>query len=147
MAEFSFGRNGAVLCKLRLKFCSLRKAALVTGDHSLMGVVLNSLLAWPDCAFREEVVRHPHDKKDLLAHVPAVFAEDELSPKEEALIALCRQESIAGYTTYTGKRDTTSRLKLFLNKAGFKTAVLRANGLQRLHLTASGQALMAHWPS
>ncbi|HVY53387.1 MAG TPA: helicase, partial [Gammaproteobacteria bacterium] len=46
----------------------LRKA-LSRGDHTLLGVVLNCLLAWPDCCFREEVVTHPRAKYTL-ARVP-----------------------------------------------------------------------------
>jgi SNF2 family DNA or RNA helicase len=105
--------------------------ALRKGDHSLLGVVLNALLAWPDCAFREETVRHPHQRR-VLAHVPAVFDEVEAAPKEAALIELCRTAKKAGrrvlaYTVYTGTRDTTPRLKSLLESQGFKVAVLRAS--------------------
>jgi SNF2 family DNA or RNA helicase len=93
--------------------------------------VLNVLLAWPDCCFREEVVKHPRSRQ-LLAFVPTIFDETETSPKEEKLIDLCRRERKRGrkvlvYTTYTGTRDTTSRLKQMLETSGFKTAVLRSS--------------------
>jgi len=44
---------------------------------------------------------------------------------------LCREEKARGrrvlvYTIYTGTRDTTGRLKILLELAGFKAAVLRA---------------------
>jgi hypothetical protein len=45
--------------------------SLRAGDHSLLGVVLNVLLAWPDCAFRDENVYHPH-KRIMLASATAV---------------------------------------------------------------------------
>lgn len=107
------------------------RQALRRGDKSLLGVVLNVLLAWPDCCFREEVVKHPRSRA-LLAFVPTVFGEGEASPKEERLLAICRKEKARGrrvlvYTTYTGTRDTTSRLKAILEAAGFKAAVLRAS--------------------
>lgn len=106
------------------------KEALRRGDKSLLGVVLNVLLAWPDCCFREEVVKHPRTRQ-LLAFVPTVFGEDEASPKEERLLEICRAEKARGrrvlvYTTYTGTRDTASRLKALLSQAGFKAAVLPA---------------------
>lgn len=105
--------------------------ALRAGDKSLLGVVLNVLLAWPDCAFRAETVRHPHSKR-LLADAPAVFGETEVSPKEAKLLEICKAERARGrrvlvYTTYTGTRDTTARLKAMLDRNGFKTAVLRAS--------------------
>lgn len=61
--------------------------ALAKGDHCLLGVVLNCLLAWPDCCFRSETVAHPRTKT-VLANIPVVLG-DEASPKEEQLLALC----------------------------------------------------------
>ena len=106
------------------------KKALRCGDNSLLGVVLNCLLAWPDCCFREEIVKHPRSRQ-LLAFVPSVIG-DEPSPKEEELIRLCKAEKARGrrvlvYTTYTGTRDTTARLKSLLAANGFKAAILRAS--------------------
>ena len=105
--------------------------ALRKGDTSLMGVVMNALLRWPDSCFREEVVRHPHSRQQL-AYADVIFAEDEHSPKEKELIQLCLQEKsknrrVLVYTTYTGKHDTTSRLKRLLTDAGLKTSVLRSS--------------------
>ncbi len=101
------------------------------GDTSLMGVVMNALLRWPDSCFREEFVRHPHTR-NVLAHADIIFTEDELSPKEEELIDICRREKannrrVLVYTTYTGKHDTTSRLKHLLSEAGLKASVLRSS--------------------
>jgi len=106
------------------------KKALRSGDNSLLGVVLNCLLAWPDTCFREEVVKHPRSRQ-LLTFVPTIIG-DEPSPKEAELIQLCKAEKSRGrrvlvYTTYTGKRDTTARLKNLLEAEGFKAAVLRAS--------------------
>jgi SNF2-related domain len=105
------------------------RASLRAGDKSLMGVVLNSLLAYPDCAFREERVLHPHHRDRQLGYAPAVFDEHTLSPKEKKLIEICKAEKAQGrkvlvYTVYSGTRDTQSRLKAQLAQAGFKVAVL-----------------------
>lgn len=105
--------------------------ALAKGDKTLLGVVLNVLLAWPDTCFRAEEVKHPRTKH-LLAFVPPMLGDDEISPKEAELIRLCKENKATGrkvlaYTVYTGKRDTTSRLKTLLQAAGLKTAVLRAS--------------------
>jgi hypothetical protein len=105
------------------------REALAKGDTSLLGVVLNVLLAWPDTCFRQEAVKHPRTR-DLLAYVPSILG-GEPSPKEAEMIRICRENKARGrrvlvYTTYTGKRDTTSRLKALLEADGFRAAVLRA---------------------
>jgi len=107
------------------------KEALRKGDNSLLGVVLNTLLAWPDTCFREEVVKHPRTRS-LLAFAGSVYDEGEPGPKEQALIDLCRREKARGrrvlaYTVYTGMRDTSGRLKSLLEQAGLKVGVLKAS--------------------
>lgn len=105
--------------------------ALRNGDHSLLGVVLNTLLAWPDCAFRDEVARHPRTKR-LLYHALPAFDEHMLSPKEQDLREYCMQQKMAGrrvliYAIYTGTRDITARLKRMLEVVGLKISVLKAS--------------------
>ncbi|MCW5706934.1 helicase-related protein [Shinella sp.] len=107
------------------------KQALARRDTTLLGVVLNTLLAWPDTCFRPETVRHPRSRA-LLAYVPSQFSELQVMPKEQELIGICKAEKAEGrkvlaYTVYTGTRDTTSRLKLLLEQEGLKVAVLRAS--------------------
>jgi hypothetical protein len=67
------------------------KQALAKRDTTLLGVVLNVLLAWPDCCFRSETVVHPRTRQTL-AFVPAQFNELEVMPKERELIEICKQE-------------------------------------------------------
>lgn len=107
------------------------KEALRKRDTTLLGVVLNVLLAWPDCCFRSETVKHPRTR-NLLAFTPSQFTELEIMPKEQELIDICKAEKAQGrkvlaYSIYTGTRDTTSRLKVLLEQEGFKVAVLRAS--------------------
>ncbi|HFX3051912.1 TPA: helicase-related protein, partial [Pseudomonas aeruginosa] len=107
------------------------RQALARRDTTLLGVVLNVLLAWPDCCFRPEIVKHPRTR-DTLAFVPAIFGDEQLMPKELALVDLCLEEKAKGrkvlaYTVYSGTRDTTSRLKKVLEQSGLKVAVLRAS--------------------
>lgn len=107
------------------------KQALAKRDTTLLGVVLNVLLAWPDTCFRSETVKHPRTHA-LLAFTPVQFGELETMPKERELIDICQQEKASGrkalvYSVYTGTRDTTSRLKALLEQEGFKVAVLRAS--------------------
>lgn len=107
------------------------KQALARRDTTLLGVVLNVLLAWPDTCFRSETVKHPRTR-NLLAFTPSLFTDLEVMPKERELIDICREEKSAGrkvlvYSVYTGTRDTTSRLKVLLEQEGFKVAVLRTS--------------------
>lgn len=107
------------------------KQALAKRDTTLLGVVLNVLLAWPDTCFRSETVKHPRTHA-MLAFTPAQFGDLNTMPKERELIDICRQEKAAGrktlvYSVYSGTRDTTSRLKTLLEQEGFKVAVLRAS--------------------
>ena len=107
------------------------RQALRKGDKTLLGVVLNVLLAWPDCCFRSELVYHPRNKR-LLASAPALFDDVTPTPKELMLLELCRTAKRAGrrvlvYSVYSGTRDTTTRLKGMFDREGFKAAVLRAS--------------------
>lgn len=107
------------------------KKALRCGDYTLMGVVLNALLAWPECCFRPENITHPRDRRSTLHFNAALFAEDQPTPKERALIDLCLEERSQGrrvlvYTVYTGTRDTSQRLKALLTQEGLQVAVLKS---------------------
>ena len=117
--------------QLASKLTSELRQALARRDTTLLGVVLNVLLAWPDVCFRAETVKHPRTKS-LLAFVQSIFRDHELSPKESELLKICREEKAAGrkvlvYSIYSGTRDTMSRLKSLLEEQGFKVAVLRAS--------------------
>ena len=106
------------------------KKALAQGDTTLLGVVINVLLRWPDTCFRPESVTHPRTRQ-LLHFNGAVFGDDELSPKEAEMIRLCKEAKAQGrrslvYTIYTGKQDVASRYKRLLIKEGLKADVLRS---------------------
>ena len=106
------------------------KEALRRGDTTLLGVVLNVLLAWPSTCFREEVVKHPRTRA-LLYYTGAVFEETQVMPAEAELLRICKENKARGrrvlaYSVYTGRRDTTARLKAILERNGLKVAVLRA---------------------
>jgi SNF2-related domain/Helicase conserved C-terminal domain len=107
------------------------RQALVKGDKTLMGVVLNTLLAWPDCAFRTETVLHPRTKA-LLAYQPAIFNEATRTPKELEAVRIVKEAKARGrrslvYSVYSGTRDTQTRLKAILEQDGLKVSVLRAS--------------------
>jgi len=108
------------------------------GNKSLMSILLNTLLLYPD---------HPYGFEDIWARAfdpetkeyvrflvtrPQNLKEDGLYAKERALIADVREELRQGrrcqvYATYTGEKDVTLRLESVLRQAGFRVAVLRSS--------------------
>ncbi len=117
--------------RMQRQLMSDLREALARGDTSLLGVVMNVLLAWPDTCFRDETVVHPRTR-DLLYYTGSIFSENEIMPKEEELIRICKETKSQGkrvlvYTVYTGKRDTATRLKSLLQSQGLKPAVLRSS--------------------
>lgn len=107
------------------------RRALSTGDNTLTGLVTTTLLAWPDCCHTAETV-YWRSRQETLFFADAVFAEDELSPKEADMLAVVQENLAQGrkcliYSTYTDSRDTVTRLQKLLQTAGIKAAVMRAS--------------------
>ena len=124
-------QQSSIYKALETALVSAMREALVKGDNSLIGVTLNTLLAWPDCSFKPEIVKHPRTG-ETIAKAPTLFDDNTASPKEQKLIDICLAEKREGrrvlvYSTYTRTRDTTSRLKRFLNTLELKTAIMRSS--------------------
>jgi len=106
------------------------KKALKNKDTSLLGALVNSLLAYPDGARRGEVVVHPHTKA-LIAEGPPI--DEHILPKEEELlINILESEAAAGrrclvYLEHTGTRDLIPDLMLRITEKGLKPFALRSN--------------------
>src|SRR3546814_5592172 len=66
--------QGDTYTSLAASLTSALKEALRKRDTTLLGVVLNVLLAWSDCCFRAETVRHPRTRQ-VLAFTPVQFNE------------------------------------------------------------------------
>lgn len=123
--------QGSAYQAMQARLVGELKQALACKDTSLLGVVMNVLLAWPDCCFRTETVLHPRSRAVLLAQ-PAVFDDSQIAPKEAELLRICKEEKAQGrkvlaYSIYSGTRDTTARLKALLQEQGLKAAVLRVS--------------------
>ena len=108
------------------------------GNKSLMSILLNTLLLYPD---------HPYDFKEVWARAldpqtkeyvkflvtePENLTRDALYAKERALIADVKEELRQGrrcqvYATYTGEKDVTLRLETVLRQDGIRVAVLRSS--------------------
>ena len=114
-------------------FDTLRQAlaeALAKGSKRLLATYLQTLLAYPDGCTRGETVFDPQTGKVLIQMPP--LSEDNLYPKEQALVDLVAAERLAGrkvlvYATHTGTRDITERMEQFLTQHGFRVAVLKAD--------------------
>ena len=108
------------------------------GNKSLMSILLNTLLLYPD---------HPYDFDQIWARAfdpqtkeyvkflvtePENLTREALYAKERALIADVKEELRQGrrcqvYATYTGEKDVTLRLEAVLRQEGIRVAVLRSS--------------------
>jgi hypothetical protein len=108
------------------------------GNKSLMSILLNTLLLYPDHPYGfDDIWARAFDPQTkeyvrFLVTTPKNLKEDGLYAKERALIADVREELRQGrrcqvYATYTGEKDVTLRLETVLRQAGFRVAVLRSS--------------------
>jgi hypothetical protein len=108
------------------------------GNKSLMSILLNTLLLYPD---------HPYDFDEIWARAldpqtkeyvkflvtePENLTQETLYAKERTLVADVKEELRQGrrcqdYATYTGKKDVTLRLETVLRQEGIRVAVLRSS--------------------
>ena len=108
------------------------------GNKSLMSILLNTLLLYPD---------HPYDFDEIWARAfdpqskeyvkflvtsPESLSREALYAKERALVADVKEELRYGrrcqvYATYTGEKDVTRRLESVLQREGIRVAVLRSS--------------------
>ena len=107
------------------------------GNKSLMSVMLNTLLLYPDHPYGIGAIWGKQYDPQQGAMVPFFVTEPEDLPemdtyaKEQRLIGDIREELRQGrrcqvYATFTGKHDVTARLERVLQQAGFRVAVLRS---------------------
>src|SRR5664279_324402 len=108
------------------------------GNKSLMSILLNTLLLYPDHPYGfEDIWARAFDPETkeyvrFLVTTPKNLKEDGLYAKERALVADIREELRQGrrcqvYATYTGEKDVTLRLEAVLRQTGFRVAVLRSS--------------------
>jgi hypothetical protein len=108
------------------------------GNKSLMSILLNTLLLYPDHPYGfEDIWARAFDPQTkeyvrFLVTTPQNLKENSLYAKERALVADIREELRQGrrcqvYATYTGEKDVTLRLESVLRQAGFRVAVLRSS--------------------
>jgi SNF2 family DNA or RNA helicase len=111
------------------------RKALACGDRSLLGSMLQSLLAYPDGARRGEAISHPHRRRsdgspEIVATAPKL--DIPLLPKEERLLEILEEQSARGrkvllYLEHTGTRDLIPDLVERIEKSGLSALVLRQN--------------------
>lgn len=108
--------------------------ALRAGSRSLLGAMLQSLLAYPDGARRGEIVRHPHkvypDTGEPLVIAAGPALDIPILPKEEKLLEVLKEQKALGRKVmvcleHTGTRDLIPDLMERMEEAGLKFLVLR----------------------
>lgn len=108
------------------------KKALAKKDRSLLGALVNSLLAYPDGARRGEVVLHPRTR-ELVAEGPPI--DERILPKEEQLLNILLSETSEGrrclvYLEHTGTRDLIPDLMTRMTERGLKPFALRSTTVE-----------------
>ncbi len=118
------------------KLMSEVRCALAAGDRSLLGAMINSLLAYPDGARRGEIVSHPRKidpstgEKLVVCMAPCI--DEAMLAKEEELLSILWEEKRQGRKTmvcleHTGTRDLIPDLKERIEDRGLTVLVLRQN--------------------
>ena len=108
------------------------------GNKSLMSILLNTLLLYPDHPYGFDRIWarafDPQTKEYVrfLVTEPANLSQDAVYAKERALIADVKEELRQGrrcqiYATYTGEKDVTRRLETILRQEGIRAAVMRSS--------------------
>jgi len=105
------------------------RRALAMQDRSLLGALVNSLLAYPDGARRGEIVFHPRTRK-LVAEGPQVM--EHILPKEDELLniiaaELAEKRKCLICLEHTGTRDLIPDLQERLLEKGLKPLILRSD--------------------
>src|SRR5581483_7368170 len=108
------------------------------GNKSLMSILLNTLLLYPDHPYDfDQIWARAYDPQSreyvkFLVTEPENLTREALYAKERALITDIKDELRQGrrcqvYATYTGEKDVTLRLQTVLEREGIRTAVLRSS--------------------
>jgi SNF2 family DNA or RNA helicase len=121
--------------------------ALACGNRSLLGALVNSLLAYPDGCRRGEAVIHPHTGQFVAGADPI---EAALLPKEEKLLDLVQTEVSLGRKClvcleHTGTRDLIPTLADRLENVGINPLILRAGNPPVAEREKWIRAMMANW--
>jgi hypothetical protein len=108
------------------------------GNKSLMSVLLNALLLYPDHPYGFEEIwaraLDPSTKEyyKFLVASPRELSKNAVYSKESVLVEDIQAELRQGrrcqvYATYTGEKDVNARLEQVLSAAGLRVAVLRSS--------------------
>ena len=108
------------------------KEMMRRNDRRLLGAMLQTLLAYPDCPFGWEPVGYRESGEFITVTIPPELPQEVIRPKEQAVIDLVRSERAKGrkvwiYLQFTDKHDVQGRLERLLREAGLQVGVLRAS--------------------
>ena len=106
------------------------RAAVKSYKMKATSSMLQSLLCYPDsCTVFPEYIEIKGKENQVLTTITAPKLDISLLPKEKELLAIVKEEKAQGrkvllYLTFTGNRDTRSRLKGVLESQGFTVGIL-----------------------
>lgn len=108
------------------------KQMMRRNDRRLLGAMLQTLLAYPDCPFGWEPVGYWKDGRFVTVCIPPDLPQNVIRPKEQSLLDLVNGEKAKGrkvwvYVQYTDRHDVQGRLEHLLKDASLRVGVLRSS--------------------
>jgi hypothetical protein len=122
----------AYQCAVEEPLRAALKEMLRRRDRRLLGVLLQTLLAYPDYPYGWGLVGYTKGDQFVTVATPPNLAETVIRPKEQALLELicaevARRRKVWVYVQYTEAHDVQGRLQRLLAQTGVRVAVLRAS--------------------
>ena len=103
------------------------KAELARGSKKLLGLMIHSLVTWPDHPFKWEPLVQKEPKKVIAR--PASLDARIVTPKEKRLVEIVKAElaqdrRVGVYVNNTGRHDVAGRIEDILDREGIESVVL-----------------------
>ncbi len=129
VVQVPLGRLEAPYRKLEREVTSAVKAELARGSKKLLGMMIHSLVTWPDHPFKWEPLVQKEPKK-IIAR-PASLDPRITTPKEKKLVEIVKGELAQGrrvgvYVNNTGLHNVAERASDLLDREGIESVVLSA---------------------
>ena len=101
-------------------------------DRRLLGTMVQTLLAYPDCPFDWEPVGYRNKGEFVTVAIPPHLSDEVIRRKERSLIDLVQSERARGrkvwvYVQYTDRHDVQGRLERLFTDEGLRVGVLRSS--------------------
>jgi len=127
VVQVSLGKLEAPYRTLERTVTAAVKAELARGSKKLLGLMIHSLVAWPDHPFRWEPLVQKEPRKVIAR--PTSLNTKITTPKEKKLVEIVKAELAQGrrvgmYVNNTGHHNVAERVSDLLDREGIESVVL-----------------------